>query len=163
MAATARAISFVPSWAAVTWSLPISMCRTMFSRTTIASSIRMPMASERPSSDMVLRVKPQAQTAMNEESTETGRARPVITVERQELRKRKTTKTVSSAPSISASSTLLTDWRTRSPASRTTEIFTPGGRVGWSLATAAFTASETLVVLAPLDLVMSIPTPTWPL
>jgi hypothetical protein len=32
----------------------------MFSRTTIASSIRMPMASDRPSSDIVFRVKPKA-------------------------------------------------------------------------------------------------------
>ena len=38
----------------------------MFSRTTMASSIRMPIASERPSSDIVLSVKPKAQTAMND-------------------------------------------------------------------------------------------------
>src|SRR3954471_7680073 len=130
VAATAMAISLVPSCEAWTWSLPISTCRTMFSRTTMASSIRIPIASDRPSSDMVLRVNPQAQTAMKEESAETGRARPVITVERQELRKRKTTKTVSNAPSISASSTFLTDWRTRSPASRTVSIRTPCGRGG---------------------------------
>ena len=81
----------------------------MFSRTTIASSIRMPIASDRPSSDMVLSVKPNAQTAMNAASTEIGSARPVITVERHELRKRNTTSTVSSAPSINASSTLRTE------------------------------------------------------
>src|SRR4051812_20136107 len=109
VAATARPISSVASCAAFTWSLPISTCLTMFSRTTMASSIKMPMARERPISDIVLRVKPKAQTAMKEESTETGRARPVITVERQELRNRKTTKTVSRAPSISASSTLRTE------------------------------------------------------
>src|SRR3989337_1414535 len=55
------------------------MWRTMFSRTTIASSIRIPIASDNPSSDMVLRVKPNAQTTMNDASTDTGRARPVIT------------------------------------------------------------------------------------
>ena len=161
VAATAIPISLVPSNAAVMWSLPISTWRTMFSRTTMASSIRMPMASDSPSSDMVLRVKPQAQTAMKAESTDTGSARPVITVERQELRNTKTTSTVSSAPSISASSTLRTELRTRSPASRTTDSFTPGGRVGWIFAIAAFTASETVVVLAPLDLVMSMPTASW--
>jgi hypothetical protein len=163
VAATAMAISLVPVCAAFTWSSPSSTCRTMFSRTTMASSIRMPMASESPRSDMVLRVNPQAQTAMKEESTETGSARPVITVERQELRNRKTTKTVSSAPSISASSTLRTDWRTRSPASRITDTFSPGGRVGWIFWIAALISSETLVVLAPLDLVMSMPTASWPL
>src|SRR5205085_2671032 len=98
VAATASPISSVPSCDAVTWSLPISMCRTMFSRTTIASSIRIPIASESPSSDMVLSVNPNAHTAMNDASTDTGSARPVITVDRHELRKTKTTSTVRSAP-----------------------------------------------------------------
>ena len=83
VAATASPISSVPSCAAVKWSFPISTWRTMFSRTTMASSIRMPIASERPSSDIMLRVKPNAATAMNDASTETGSARPVMTVERQ--------------------------------------------------------------------------------
>ena len=74
----------------------------MFSRTTIASSIRMPMASDRPSSDIVFSVKPNASTATNDAMTETGSARPVMTVERHELRNRKTVSTVSSAPSTSA-------------------------------------------------------------
>ncbi len=163
VAATAMAISRVPSCDACTWSLPISMWRTMFSRTTMASSIRMPIASERPSSDMVLSVKPKAHTAMKEESTETGSARPVITVERQEFRNRKTTRTVRMAPSTSASSTLRTELRTRSPESRTTSMRTPWGRVGRSRSTASLTASATLVVLAPLDLVMSMPTASSPL
>ena len=61
------------------------------------------MASDRPSSDIVFSVKPNAHTAMNDASTETGSARPVMTVERQEFRNRKTTSTVSTAPSSSAS------------------------------------------------------------
>ena len=80
----------------------------MFSRTTMASSIRMPIASESPSSDIVSSVKPSTHTAMKLASTDTGSARPVMTVERHELRKRNTTSTVSSAPSISASCTLFT-------------------------------------------------------
>ena len=83
VAATASPISSVPLCDAVTWSSPSSMWRTMFSRTTIASSIRMPIASESPRSDIVLSVKPQAHTAMNAASVDTGSARPVITVERQ--------------------------------------------------------------------------------
>jgi hypothetical protein len=129
VAATARPISSVPSWDAVTWSFPISMCRTMFSRTTIASSIRIPIASDSPSSDMVLSVNPNAHTAMNDASTDTGSARPVITVDRHELRNTKTTSTVSRAPSSSASSTLRTESETRLPASRTISIVTPGGSV----------------------------------
>ena len=66
------------------------------------------MASDSPSSDIVLSVNPKAHTAMNDASTETGSARPVMTVERHELRNRNTTSTVSSAPSISASSTFRT-------------------------------------------------------
>src|SRR5688500_11400646 len=92
VAATASPISSVPSRAAVRWSFPISRCLTMFSRTTIASSIRMPIASDRPSSDIVSSLKPSAHTAMNEASTEIGRATPVITVDRHELRKMKTTR-----------------------------------------------------------------------
>ena len=85
------------------------------------------MASDRPSSDIVFSVKPNAQTATNEASTETGSARPVITVERHELRNRNTTSTVSAAPSISASSTLahrVLDARRRRRARRAAS--TPG-------------------------------------
>ena len=81
----------------------------MFSRTTIASSISMPIASDRPSSDIVFSVKPNAYTAMKLASTDTGSASPVMTVERHEFRNRNTTSTVSSAPSISASSTFSTE------------------------------------------------------
>ena len=46
VAITASPISSVPSRAAVLWSFPIARCRTMFSRTTIASSMRRPMHSD---------------------------------------------------------------------------------------------------------------------
>src|SRR4030095_6407760 len=77
----------------------------MFSRTTMASSMRTPMARDRPSSDMGLRGKPKAQTATNDASTDTGSASPVMTVDRHELRNRNTTATVSAAPSMSPFST----------------------------------------------------------
>ena len=64
----------------------------MFSRTTIASSISMPMASERPIRVSTFRVKPKTRIAMKAAITEMGRVRPVITVERQEFRNRKTMK-----------------------------------------------------------------------
>ena len=87
VAATAMPISAVPSRAAVRRSDPISMWRTIFSRTTIASSISTPIASDSPSRVMKFRVKPHSQTAMKAASTEVGRASAVIRVERQELRK----------------------------------------------------------------------------
>jgi hypothetical protein len=62
--------------------------RTMFSRTTIASSINRPMASESASSVMVFSVKPNTHMMKNDEMIDTGSVRPVMTVERQEFRNR---------------------------------------------------------------------------
>ncbi len=105
------------------------------------------MARERPRSDIVSSLKPNAHTAMNDASTLTGRARPVMTVERQELRKRKTTSTVRSAPSNSASCTLRTAAVTRVPEFFTTLIVVPSGRVASSLCTRSSSCSATSVVL----------------
>lgn len=104
------------------------------------------MASERPSSDIVLSVNPKAHTAMKLASTEIGSARPVITVERHEFRKRNTTSTVSTAPSMSVDCTLLTDAVTRSPALRTTSSVVPVGSVLRRPSTASTTRSATAVV-----------------
>ena len=52
-----------------------------------------------------------------------------MTVDRHELRNRNTTSTVSSAPSINVSSTLRTEFRTRTPASRTISMRVPAGSV----------------------------------
>ena len=87
VAATARPISAVPLSAAVRRSSPRSMWRTMFSRTTMASSMSTPMASDRPSRLMKLSVKPHSHTAMKAAMTEVGRLSAVISVLRQELRK----------------------------------------------------------------------------
>ena len=63
------------------------MWRTIFSRTTMASSISTPIASDSPSRVMKFRVKPHSQTAMKAAITEVGSDIAVIRVERQELRK----------------------------------------------------------------------------
>ena len=60
----------------------------MFSRTTIASSMSRPMARESASSVMVLSVKLNAHMMKNDEISEMGSARPVMIVERHELRKK---------------------------------------------------------------------------
>ena len=88
VAVTARPISRVPTKAAVRRSAPRSMWRTMFSRTTMASSISTPMASASPSRLMKFSVLPLSQTAMKLATTEVGRLSAVITVERQLLRNR---------------------------------------------------------------------------
>ena len=59
----------------------------MFSRTTIASSISTPMASDSPSRLMKLSEKPHSHTAMKAAITEVGRLSAVMAVERHELRK----------------------------------------------------------------------------
>ena len=87
VAVTAMPISAVPLRAAVTRSSPSSMWRTMFSRTTMASSIKTPIASDKPKSVMKLSVKPHTHTAMNAAMTEVGRLVAVMSVERHEFRK----------------------------------------------------------------------------
>jgi len=88
VAMTARPISSVPSLAARSCDFPISRWRTMFSRTTIASSIRSPIASERASRVMVFTVKLNTHMMKNALMIETGSVSPVITVERHEFRNR---------------------------------------------------------------------------
>ncbi len=107
----------------------------------------MPIASESPSSDIVSSLKPSTQTAMNDAITETGRARPVMTVERHELRKRKTTSTVRNAPSTSVSCTLVTECSTFTPEFFTTSIVVPGGSVFRICSTRARICDATSVVL----------------
>ena len=71
----------------------------MFSRTTIASSISSPMHSDSAIRVRKLSVKPKRYTATKVAMTEMGSVSPVMMVLRQECRKRKTMKTVRSAPS----------------------------------------------------------------
>ena len=58
VAITARPISSVPTCAASRWSRPRWTWRTMFSRTTMASSIRRPMHSDSAIIVMKFSVKP---------------------------------------------------------------------------------------------------------
>ena len=60
----------------------------MFSRTTIASSINKPIASDSASSVIVFNVKLNTHMMKNAEMIDTGSVRPVMTVERHEFRNR---------------------------------------------------------------------------
>ena len=60
----------------------------MFSRTTIASSMSSPIASERASRVMVFTVKLNTHMMKNALMIDTGSVRPVITVDRHEFRNR---------------------------------------------------------------------------
>ena len=61
------------------------------------------MASDRAIKVMTFRVIPIKFMTMKEEMTEIGRVKPVITVERQELRKQKTIRMVKIPPRIMVS------------------------------------------------------------
>ena len=91
----------------------------MFSRTTIASSMSSPMASESAISVSMFSVMPRKYMTMNDEMTEIGSVRPVMTVDRHEFRKRNTMATVSRPPSTSVSSTSATACRMKIDVSRT--------------------------------------------
>src|SRR5512141_2072684 len=149
VAITASPISAVPARAASKWSCPCSRCRTMFSRTTIASSMRRPMARDSAISVMTLSVIPMKFMTMKEEMTEIGRVSPVITVERHELRKQKTMKMVRIPPRIKVVWTSSTESRIMVEASRTISILVPGGSSGCSRAISFFARSTTETVFAP--------------
>lgn len=84
VAITARAISFVPWRAALTASRPSSsMRRKMFSCTTTASSMTMPMARINPSMVMLLSVKPMQCMNRNVGMMDVGMARVAMSVVRQ--------------------------------------------------------------------------------
>ena len=149
VASTASPISAVPARAASKWSSPCSRCRTMFSRTTIASSMRRPMARDSAISVITLSVIPMKFMTMKEEMTEIGRVSPVITVERHELRKQKTMKIVRIPPRIKVVWTSSTESRIMIEASRTISILVPGGSSGCRRAISFFTSSTTETVFAP--------------
>ena len=162
VAATASPISAVPSKAACLWSLPLAWWRTMFSRTTIASSISRPTQIDSASSVTRLIVKPIAYIARKVPISEIGSVSPVMTVERHEERNRNTISTVSAAPSKMLRSTLLTELRIAVDASRTTTSSTPGGSSACSTPTASLTRSTTSIVFSPCALTRSSAIARWP-
>ena len=111
VASTASPISCVPSMAAWKGVLPMCRWRTMFSRTTMASSISNPTHRLSAISVIMLMVKPSMCMKKKVPMIAMGSVNPVMTVERQEFRNRKTISTVSSAPSIRVRRTLSTDTR----------------------------------------------------
>ena len=97
---------------------------------------------------MMFMVIPRKFMTMKDEMTEIGRVRPVITVERQELRNRKTMKMVSRPPRTRVTFTSATDSRIIVELSRTISIWVPAGISARSLSTAFMTLSTTSTVLA---------------
>ena len=164
VAVTASPISAVPLSDAVRWSSPIAWWRTMFSRTTIASSISRPTQIDSARSVTRLIVKPMAYITRKVPIREIGSVSPVMTVERQEDRNRNTISTVRSAPSTILRWTLETELRMEVEASRTTTSFTSGGSCALLSASAVFlTPSTTAMVFSPCAFTTSIDTARAPL
>src|SRR5439155_33483 len=128
----------------------------MFSITTIASSIKMPIESDRAISVNTLSVKPITSITMNDEITDTGSASDVMAVAFQSLRKSMTMSTVRSAPVSSSWMTSRIELRMKVELSRTTRSDAPGGSPACTRASAAFTPSATSTVFAPDTLRMLI-------
>ena len=91
---------------------PISMCRSTFSTTTIASSTTMPIARTRPKSDSVLSEKPAASITANVPTSDTGTATSGMIDARQVCRNTITTMTTSRIASKSVTMTARIDCRT---------------------------------------------------
>ena len=85
---------------------PLSRCMTMFSTTTMASSMTRPMAAARPPSVIRLKLCPIAQSTRIVTATVTGMTRPAISDEVQSRRKRNRMMQARMSPMKMASRTL---------------------------------------------------------
>jgi hypothetical protein len=92
---------------------PVSMLRSTFSTTTIASSTTMPIASTNPNNDSALTEKPKAYMTAKVPMIDTGTARSGIIEARQVCRKRMTTNTTRASASSSVWTTALMEPRTK--------------------------------------------------
>ena len=91
--------------------MPSSMCRWMFSTTTIASSTTSPIASTMARSVSRLIVKPIASMRKQAPTSESGMATIGMMTERTEPRKRKmTTITITSASTSVCMTSLIASW-----------------------------------------------------
>jgi hypothetical protein len=135
----------------------------MFSRTTIASSISRPTHSDSAISVTMLMEKPKAYMNRKVPIRAIGKVSPVMTVERQEFRNRKTISTVSSAPSISVRRTFSTDTRIGREASVTGSSRTPPGNCACISASAFCRPSMTAMVFSSCDFCTCSSSVRWPL
>ena len=149
VASTASPISAVPSSAACLGETPILTCRTMFSRTTIASSISRPTHKLKAIIVIMLMVKPNMYMNKKVPINEIGNVSPVITVERQEFRNRKTISTVKAAPSNIVRVTLDTETRIERELSRLTSVRRPSGVTAADSFKASSKPSTTAMVFSP--------------
>jgi len=135
----------------------------MFSRTTMASSISRPTHRLMAISVIMLIEKPNIFMNRKVPISEIGNVRPVMMVERQLLRNRKTMPMVSSAPSNSVRLTLATETRMERELSRTTSRAMPLGSCGRNWPTTFIRPSTTSMVFSPWLLSTLMASVRWPL
>ena len=99
VATTARPIWSAPSIAASNGRMPVKTRFSMFSISTMASSTRMPITRVKPSSVMVLRLKPARFMKAKVGISDTGMATAVTAVARQSRRNSHTTRAAKAMPS----------------------------------------------------------------
>ena len=92
-----NAISSAPSRIACSSGFPVAICRWTFSISTVASSTRIPTASDNPPSVIRLIVSPSALSTASELSTDNGIDTAMITVLRHDPMKSRIINAVSAA------------------------------------------------------------------
>ena len=150
VAMTASPISEVASMAACFGVAPFSSTnRKMFSSTTIASSMTMPVASDSASIVMLLSVKSSARITAKVPMMEIGMARPAISVTRRLRMKRKTTSAASTPPSTRCIWISSNDLRMKRDWSRVGLTRMSDGSAAWIRSSRSSTRSTTVTVLVP--------------
>ncbi len=149
MEMTGPAISRVPLMDAWNGVRPLSICRWMFSTTTIASSTTRPMANAMARSVRRLMLKPRASRAIPMPTSDNGIVTMGMTTDRTEPRKRKiTTSTISVASTIVVSTSWI-EAVMKIDESYRTVVFRPAGRLASRPGSSARMSRTTLTGLAP--------------
>ena len=128
-----KPISLEPSSAAARGRSPFSMCRTMFSSITMASSTTKPMESVSAMSDRLSKLYPRGTMTANVPTMDIGSARLGMAVAEKLRRKRKITRTTRTRAASMVTLTSFTDARIDSERSKRTCRRTEGGAAsrGW--------------------------------
>ena len=128
---------------------PSSMCRTMFSSMTIASSTTNPTDSVRAISERLSTLKPSRYITANVPTSDIGIARLGISVARRFRRNRKITRITSPSVSTSVNFTSSTDARIDAERSYSSLIVTHAGSCSRNDGSRALTALTTATVFVP--------------
>ena len=143
-----KPISRAPFSAASYGRMPCSMCRTMFSSMTMASSTTKPTDSVNASSVILLIEKPNTYIAAQVPISDTGTASAGMTVAEMERRNRKITRMTRTIAMRSDSCTLRTESRIDTERSMSTSMRIDGGIDARYCGKCSRTESTTATVLA---------------